>query len=70
MKITAQNYEGIKQAIEAYEIENDIPVVGRWGWFSDEVNGFSYETLKRICKKHNRFFDGVKWYSHFNYKRQ
>lgn len=70
MKITAQNYEAIKKAIEAYEIENDIPVVGRWGWFSDGNNKFSYETLKRVCIHTGRFFDGVKWYSHFNYKRQ
>lgn len=34
MKITAENYDKIKQDIEAYEIENNIPVVGRWGWFS------------------------------------
>jgi hypothetical protein len=69
MKITAENYDKIKQAIESYEIENNIPVVGRWGWFSTG-NKFSYETLKRVCMHTGRFFDGVDWYQNFNYKRQ
>lgn len=69
MKINDQNYDKIKQAIEAYEIENNIAVVGRWGWFSNEGK-FSYETLKRVCVHTGRFFDGVYWYQNFNYKRQ
>jgi len=28
MKITPEKYQRIKQALEAYEIENNIPVVG------------------------------------------
>jgi len=72
MNITPEKYQRLKQALETYEIENNIPVVGRWGWFwnDGETTKLNYQILKKHCLHTGRFFDGVNWYSHFNYKKQ